>query len=265
MDKYLNNNTSDNNTTSSRTRKNQDLYQKMNNRDLENVNLTSNAHIIGDNSKNIDVGKVKEMIEKTYQKTPPKRKSLYNENSSRYKENKEEETKEYDINAILEKAKQDKDIDYERDRLKKIRDTQYNILKGLNLEEEENRRCQEDKLINLINTITEKEDTREVNPLDILSDLKGSEQTEVIRGLKEEIEKEDILDNVKKEVKKEVDKTFYTNSLSFTKSDFDDFNDLKNDLESNKLLVKILLVVVVMTILIGIFLLLNNIFRLNWF
>ena len=268
MDKYLN----DGQATSvgSRTNKNKNLYQRITNDDLENINLASNAHVIGDNEKNINVDKIKEILEKKYHKEPPRRTSLYaEEKEPTFERNQEEETKEYDINAIIEKAKLDKDVDYERDRLKKIRDTQYNILKGLDLddnkEEEDLKSSKEKDLMNLINTITEKEMTREMNPLDILTDLKGSDNTEVLQGLKEEVTKKNIEQTVKDQVKKEIDKTFYTNSLSFTKSDFDDFNDLKSDLESNKVLVRILLIIVVIVILIGIFFLANHIFKLNWF
>lgn len=178
----------------------------------------------------------------------------------------EEETKEYDINAILEKARLDKNVDYEKERLKKVRDTQYDILKGLNVDNDDfNNSKKEEDLISLINTITEKEMTRELNPLDILTDLKGSENTVVLDGVKKEIEKEAIKDTVKEEVKKEVDKSFYTNSLSFTQSDFDDFNDLKEDVESNKLFIKILLVVVAIALILGIVILVNSVFKLNLF
>lgn len=40
------------------------LYQEMSHDDLENINLSSNAHVIGDNEKNINVDKIKEILEK---------------------------------------------------------------------------------------------------------------------------------------------------------------------------------------------------------
>ena len=43
------------------------------------------------------------------------------------------DTKEFDINAILEKAKSTQNVDYEKERLKKVHDTQYDILKNLNI------------------------------------------------------------------------------------------------------------------------------------
>lgn len=272
----------------SRARKNEELYQEIIHDDLEDINLESNAHVIGENENNIDIEKIRELLEKKYpseqnsRKTRPLVRRLEDDSFEKeLEEEKIEETKEYDINAIIEKAKLDKDVDYERERLKKIRDTQYDILKGLDLEKEEDKNTsvvtsQKENLMNLINTITEKELTREMNPLDLFPDLKGSENTVVLEGIKEKIEDETskkveetvkniVKDTVKEETKKEIDKTFYTNSMSFTKSDFDDFNDLKEGLETNKILVKILLVLVALALLAGILFLANHVFEFNWF
>ncbi len=265
MDKYYDNNE----FVGSRTKKNATLYQEITHDDIEEINLTSNAHVIGENDQNINLDQIKEILEKKYHEEPKKNYIAQKTEDSKEEKKEVEETKEYDINSILQKAKLTKDVDYERDRLKKVRDTQYDILKGLDLEEEKSSskisNSQEENLINLVNTITEKELTREMNPLDILTDLKGSDNTVVLDGIKEEIEKKEIQDTVKEEIKKEIDKTFYTNSLSFTKSDFDDFNDLKEDMESNKLLVRILLVIVAIALLVGIIFLINHIFHFNWF
>ncbi len=285
MDKYKDNL----DFSGSRARKNEELYQEIIYDDLDDINLASNAHVIGENEKNIDIEKIKELLEKNY---PAKSQKKYttrplSEDLEPLEEerNVEEETKEYDINAIIEKAKLDKEVDYERERLKKIRDTQYDILKGLDIEEEEKVSSvvssHKDDLMHLINTITEKELTREMNPLDILTDLKGSDDTVVLDGVKDALEKESesktihetvkntvkeaVKDTVKEEVKKEMDKTFYTNSVSFSKSDFDDFNDLKEDMESNKILVRILFIVVSIAFIMGLIVLINHIFEFNWF
>lgn len=267
MDKYY----EETSTIGSRTKKNEHLYQDISRSELDNINIESNAQVIGDNDSDIDIAKIKALLEKKYamnESSKPSTLSMTEE--QKLDRDLEEETKEYDLNAILAKAKLDKDVDYERERLKKIHDTQYDILKSLDIADEKsvnpkvNRQTEED-LIQLINTITEKELTRELNPLDILSDLKGDENTVVLDGVKNTLEKEDIKDAVKEEVKKEMDKSFYTNSLSFTQSDFDDFNDLKEDVESNKLLVKILLVVVAIAFIVGVVVLINSVFHLNWF
>ncbi len=262
-----------NSNYSSRSRKNEELYQEMSYDELNEINLASNAHVIGENNKNIDIDKIKELLEKKYKEESRKSRAFIKQPEEEISEDKmEEETKEYNINAIIEKAKQDKEIDYEKERLKKVRDTQYDILKGLNLKESEEKEnaskvtSNKEDLVNLIHTITEKELTREINPLDILTDLKGNDDTVVLDGVKEEISKEIHTPSLKKEeMKKNIDKTFFTNSVSFSKSDFDDFNDLKEDMESNKILIKVLFIIITIIFIAGILFLANQIFHLNWF
>lgn len=270
MEKYYDN---ANQFSSSRTKRNEQLYQKINNSDIEDINLSSNAHVIGENDSNIDINKIKELIEKKYYEKPQKEKIIdipREIEEQKLEEDLEEETKEYDINAILKKAKLGKNVDYERERLKKVHDTQYDILKSLDLEKDTKNESKvtsnKENLMNLINTITEKEMTRELNPLDILTDLKGNDNTVVLEGAnkQENIEDKKTI-TPQKEEKKEIDKSFYTNSLSFTQSDFDDFNDLKEDVESNKILVRTLLIIVGIVLIVGFLFLANTIFKLNWF
>ena len=268
MDKYYENKEQ----SHSRIKRNEQLYQSINDSELESINLSSNAHVIGENNSNIDISKIKELLEKNYYEKPKKVNTFPTIADIKDEINEEEEeTKEYDINSILKKAKINQNVDYERERLKKIHDTQYDILKKLDLEKENQESkvtSNKENLMNLINTITEKEMTRELNPLDILSDLKGSDNTVVLDGVKEKIEENDKKESVKKEEtenKKEIDKSFYTSSLSFTQSDFDDFNDLKGDVESNKILVRVLLIIIILALVIGLVFLANIIFHLNWF
>ena len=56
-----------------------------------------------------------------------------------------------------------------------------------------------------------------------------------------------------------------TNSLSFTQSDFDDFNDLKEDVESNKILLRILIIIFTIAAIVGIVLFLNSFLDLGLF
>ena len=174
-----------------------------------------------------------------------------------------EQTREYDINAILEKAHENKVVDYEKERLKKIRDTQYDILKGLNLDKKEEEEYQEPteeekKLMTLINTITAHEEFNKNKDLDLFQDLKGSDDTETLDGLKEDITK--LQPKIEKKDNK-IDKSFYTSSLNLSKNDFDDFKDLQKDVKSNKILVVILTVVIILACLFGIFIFLNIYFK----
>ena len=272
-----------------RVAKNRNLYDEMKNTDLDNFDIASNAKVIGDNNSQIDIDKIKEILEKNYQ--APQRRSLKMD----IPEDEEyvmEKTREYDINSILEAARQEKEVDYEEERLKKVRDTQYDILKNLELEasEKETTKKNKEELLELINTINLNEDqnkakermeeealeeeeteTEELNPLNILSDLKGDENT-VVAGAKEFNEEMASLEEEKAKKEKEeiseaidedVDESFYTNSMSFSKKDFADFDDI--DEGGSGIFVKILIVFLVLAIIAGIVLFLNEFLNLGLF
>jgi len=269
----------------SRTSRNSNLYKEINKSELNDFNIASNAKVIGENDSNsVNVDKLKEILEKNYHDIPKRREvKLVPEVKEPSLEL--EETKEYDINAILEKAREEKEVDYEKERLKKLRDTQYDILKNLNVEEEPREtKAAGDKtkeeLLELINTITENEIHKtKLDPLDILTDLKGedtntmimgaNDTTEILKNLVAEKNEEKIQEPKKpttsEEKKDKIDNSFYTNSLSFTQSDFDDFNDLKEDVESHKLLLHIIIIVITIAIIIGIVILLNSVLHLGLF
>ncbi len=272
-----------------RVAKNRNLYDEMKNTDLDNFDIASNAKVIGDNNSQIDIDKIKEILEKNYQ--APQRRSLKMD----IPEDEEyvmEKTREYDINSILEAARQEKEVDYEEERLKKVRDTQYDILKNLELEasEKETTKKNKEELLELINTINlnevqnkakermeeealeeEETETEELNPLNILSDLKGDENT-VVAGAKEFNEEMASLEEEKAKKEKEeiseaidedVDESFYTNSMSFSKKDFADFDDI--DEGGSGIFVKILIVFLVLAIIAGIILFLNEFLNLGLF
>lgn len=241
----------------SRAARNENLYKEINKSEIEKFEINSNATILGNNSRNIDVEKIKKILDTKYNEAP-KRRSIVLDTYEDEEPLSLEKTREYDINAILERAREEKQIDYERDRLKKIRDTQFDILKNLNLREEEDvEETSENNLMTLIDAINEKEKNSEkaLDPLDILTDLKGSENTIVLDGLKEEIES-------KSEIEDKIDDSFYTTSVNLSQSDFDDFNDLKAEVNSHKTLIKIVIVLVVIACLVGLAILLHmlNIF-----
>ena len=272
-----------------RVAKNRNLYDEMKNTDLDNFDIASNAKVIGDNNSQIDIDKIKEILEKNYQ--DPQRRSLKMDIPDD-EEYVMEKTREYDINSILEAARQEKEVDYEEERLKKVRDTQYDILKNLELEasEKETTKKNKEELLELINTINlnevqnkakermeeedseeEETETEELNPLNILSDLKGDENT-VVAGAKEFNEEMASLEEEKAKKEKEeiseaidedVDESFYTNSMSFSKKDFADFDDI--DEGGSGIFVKILIVFLVLAIIAGIVLFLNEFLNLGLF
>ena len=277
-----------------RTAKNNELYEEIKKSEIENFDIGSNAKVIGNNEAQIDINKLKDILEKNYQEVP-KRRSLKLDIPEE-EEIEMEKTKEYDINAILEKAREEKEVDYQRERLKKVRDTQYDILKNLEVEQKESKSKAADErtkeeLLDLIQTINlnetqnktikalaeeEKEEIEldedtdtELDPLDILNDLRGDENT-VVAGAKEfENELKEAQERKEKEeiaeaLDEDVDDSFYTSSMSFNKNDFADFSDLEES-KASRILIKILIVIVFLAIIAGIVIFLNDFLNLGWF
>lgn len=303
MEKYY----SEQEPSLSRARKNADLYKEVNTSELEDFDLNSNVSILGDNTPNIDLEKIQEILDKKYREEP-KRKTNINIEPLPIETLDLDETREYDINAILDKARESKEVDYEVDRLKKLRNTQYDILNNLDLEKEKevidnDITTEQAKLMDLINTITSKEMANEINkkleeekdeepkaidPLDLFADLKGdNDATTTLGAIKEELLEEakknsEVIDTKEYEMKeeaidvtaelkpivedKEKDEQFFTtNSLQFSQSDFDDFNDLKDDMKAAKLIIKILIILIVIAFVVGCVFLTNYLFNLGLF
>lgn len=276
-----------NNNTLLRQQKNESLYENIT--DFENLDykIDNNATVIGENAKDIDVDKIKKILDNKYNQTPKRRSIVIEEEDLEEPNINLDETREYDINAILNQAKSEKEVDYEKERLKKLRDTQYDILNSLELEKEENvpveKEDTQNELMDLINTITARElitkdklnldDKKEINPLDILVDLKGTDDTIIVGGAHEEesvgetspIMSLEEADRIKPMIMDEKKKLDLTNTLQFTQSDFDDFNDLKKEVKSSKALIYVVIAFVSIILIIGLVIFLNNFLNLNWF
>ena len=268
-----------NNVGMSRVAKNNDLYKQINNSELDNFNVRSNATVIGNQEREIDVEQIKKILDKRYN-SAPKRRSIRIEERPHENIISDEPTKEYDLTKVLEKAKDEKVETYEENRAKKLRNTQYNILSNLNIEGEEKEEVKttpEENLMNLINTITINEakkleeknsNSNDIDPLDILSDLKGDDDTQVYESMETEVtkiteikEKEKENNNqiteVENKKQEKLDNSFYTSNL-FKKNDFEDDNKDFVDDEKIGIGIKILIVLVVVTFLVGLFLFLKS-------
>lgn len=310
MESRVNKYSTNDNEVLSRTKKNQRLYSEIGDELNKPYDLNSNSVVLENNPKTIDIDKLKDMLDKQY-KEEIKSKSLASlDGISEVSQINLNETREYDINAILSKAKEERKSDYEEDRLKKLRNTQLDILNGLNIENQKHdeevsisvSKEEGNKLKSLIDTINLTEEinqTKAMDPLDLLSDLKGNNDETKVDGVQEltqeilkkaqeldtnqiekvhdELEKElnsdtAKIDNLTKNLKgimeesnkKDLSKTdsFYTTSSMITKNDFDDFSDLKEDITATKVVVKILIVVVILAFICGVVFLLNQI--LDW-
>ena len=327
MDKYYDGEVEET-ISSSRVKRNEKLYKEVSNLELEDFDLNSNVSVIGNNTDNININDIKNILDKKYHEHPRK-KSFGDTKEMQLPEIHLDETREYDINSILEKAKEKKEVNYEEDRLKKIRNTQYDILKSLDIIEDEEEIEDNDskehrddktpvvadsenekKLHDLIDTITAKEMienesklevTGEMDPLDILSDLRGDdESTKVMGMLSEELEADDSeneriikgntlgiekepvvvndekteteeisLDKEKKNKKDgkvtNIDNSFVGNTTTFTQSDFDDFNDLKEDMHITKIIIRILIFTIIIIFIVALVVLANKYLGLGLF
>ena len=131
--------------------------------------------------------------------------------------------------------------------------------------------------MNLINTITINEakkleeknsNSNDIDPLDILSDLKGDDDTQVYESMETEVtkiteikekdkENNNQITEVKNKNQEKLDNSFYTSNL-FKKNDFEDDNKDFVDDEKIGIGFKILIVLVVVTFLVGLFLFLKS-------
>ena len=277
MEKYYD---EENNNIALRERKNKNLYENINDYEVEDYEIKTNATVLDNNAKNIDVEKIKKILDTKYNKQPKRRSIVVDDADYQEPDISLDETREYDINAILEKARSEKEVDYEKERLKKIRDTQYDILNSLDIEGEEKEEKQEEnnELMDLINTITAKElevknKKEDLDPLDILTDLKGSDNTVVVDGIHEESESVnetspimslEEADKIKPTIMENKTQNL-TSTLQFTQSDFDDFNDLKKEVKSSRALIYIIIVVVCLILVAGVIIFLNKFLNLSLF
>ena len=145
-------------------------------------------------------------------------------------------------------------------------------------EEKEEVKTENDELLDLINTITAKEletqssNKEELDPLDILTDLKGSDDTVVVDGIHESESIGETSPIMSLEEAEKIKPTIMenktqdlTSTLQFTQSDFDDFNDLKKEVKSSRALIYIIIVIVSLILIAGIIIFLNNFLNLSLF
>ena len=247
MDKYEN----DTPELKKRTERNQDLYR---NYELDNYNkfdVNSNISVLKDNAKAIDVDQIRDMLDKKYRDNIPKRKSIsIEEDTEPESEILKEDTKEYDLNSILSKAKQEKNIDYEVERLNRAysgRDLVDKVNEKYSAKEKEAL-----EITSLMNTITELE-------------LKNQRKDAELLDLADEDDDKSESSEVKVEPPEKEEEDFYTGKLRVTEEDFDDFKDMQEDIRSNSVLIKILVFIFII-VLIGIAVVIaNNIFKFGLF
>lgn len=231
-----------------RTERNKDLYKNIDEEIIASkFDVNSNMTVLNTDSRVIDVDKIRDMLDRKYRVEENNKKHLI------IPEEKDEEielanTKEYDINSILEKAKKDKNFDYDKERLKSIHNTQYDILKNLDItQNEENVSSDEENLVNLINTIT---------ALELKNKNNKKKHEDALEMFPEFADDEE---------QSEEDYATSNNILNFKSDDYEEFEDLKNDIRSNSILIKIIGIIFILILLVGVLIFANNYFDLGLF
>ena len=317
-----------NDTTPSRVKKNANLYRRIDAASIDDIEPRREEEIIESNTTTIDVEKLKSMLDKKYRE--PSSNTLKDvDHKPVDRQINLEETREYNLDEILNKAKANEDTDYGVERLKKLSDTNVSILDGLNIKDNDTSKDEingaeklnkskvssdSKKLIELIDTINLKEqegydallnesnnnyddDTRDDNkkasllddfdledttsnePLDMLSELTGTDEDTKVVGASEIVSDKDLEDESLKldskddkyddidlensdddfdttEVVSRDDADDFTDSMEltttqiFTKDDFEDFDDLK-EATKPRIFVKILIFLIVIAVIIG--------------
>lgn len=254
MDKYEN----DTPELKKRTDKFATLYEKDDSQNYSEFDVNSNVSVLKTHARSIDVNQIRDMLDKKYRDNIPKRKSIALETEEEVLDRVKEDTKEYDLNAILDKAKQEKTITYEEERLSK------KPMASEELIEEINRKYrpkapdaqEEAELLNLINTITELE-------------MKNQKKNAELLGLDDNADDENIKQaeilNTNDKDEEDNEESFYTGKLAINDKDFDDFKDISDDIKSNSVLIKILIFIFILSLLaVGVYVI-NKYFDLGLF
>lgn len=226
-----------------RSNRNKDLYSK-----VYSYGDYSNIEGIAELEKNdqIDMNKVKELLNaqnKTQNKREYRTKLPEKNEPVPIKTYAKQEEKNYDLRDILREAKENQVPD---DKERVLKNTEYNILKNIDLKKELKRedyfKNEPDKeLKEMIDNIT---NTSRMNKLgtiesaeDLLSDLKADDtQVGELDSMKDAIEKE-------KNDTPAYDESFFTSSLKLNKSDFVDGEKSKNNIVN--IIITVILVVVI--------------------
>ena len=306
MDRY--NNVSLEEKPLSRVEKNDSLYEDIKTSDLRDVRTNNNIKVLESNGKTINLEKIRKYVEESREK-PRERRSVVVETPASTQEETQSKTKDYDIISILEKAKQNRSVDYETERYKKLRTKEYDILKEIEtyeskeepIDEDEELNTEERTIVDLINTVTIHKAGE-----DLLSDLLGGSEDDVTLPINEERTsgtlKEDLkeidlkkeqeqLDREKLEARRrevldqtiedqiakarelvelkektmDLDNSFFTSSMSFSKEDFEGFEELEKSVKKNNALTKVMLGLLVLFIIITLVVITNYVFNLGLF
>lgn len=305
----------------SRSARNRKIYSSIDFDDISSIRTNNNVSVISDAEKEIDIEKIKKYINSINEEKIEKRKRISLElPQEEHEEITKEEERDYDINSVLERARDKRTTDYEVDRHRKLNSTQYDILKNIKIKDDteheidttdktDDLNTQEKTIVDLIQTISiNSKNSKD----DLLQDLiSNNENTVVMAPINEDTNKEALkeeLENMTQDLEKikqplndltqdlilekeklkdlsmltdkideeeneeendsntttsQIEKSFFTNSTSFSKKDFEGFEDLEKDMKKSSAFTKIAIFLIILMLLGTIFIILNYVLDLK--
>ncbi len=231
-----------------RTKKNTKLYEEVYD-DLYKDTTYQNMEVI-DSAKEININRLKDMLDDKYDTRQYRTFKKYDIDNVDLLEEpliSRRKNKSYDINEIINEAKNKRTFIEEAKEKQKYID----FTKGRNFKytkKYDDIKKDEEELEELINTV----DTDTNDALDLLSDLKGKENTIVTNPIDTSFDVQEKSKTMTNELSKTItkaDRTFYTDSNMFTKNDFEDFSTLTRELTKRNGKKKIFIIVLVLIVL----------------
>ncbi len=209
-----------------RSEKNQKLYETMYD-DVEYTNIKDISRI--DKTGEVDLQKIKDMLNR--HQTSPKEESPVTEEARDPEAEAEEIINNYDIKQLLDEAKSKR---VQEDSKKRHLESEY--FKNVTRKKKTKEAPDEEKLQELINTITNTKVLKDLNNKELseklLSDLHGNEETQKI----EQSETQKV-----EQPETPQEQSFYTNSLKFKDDDFEDLKELNKSMKQSTKMIGVLL------------------------
>ena len=231
----------------SRTKRNQDIYNVTDMNELSRIKTNTNVSIISDASKEIDIEKIKKYIENMNENEEEHKKRISIELPEEKEEVQQEKVeKDYDINSVLERARDSRETDYELERHRKLISNGYDILKSIKIKETDEDKTepidelntQEKTIVELIQNIQNKNDSKpksiKEDTEDLFGELMGKNENTIVMAPIEDDEKnkeniKEALLDITKELEKIEEPVNHTDSLSLKNEDNE-----KNDEENSE-------------------------------
>lgn len=207
-----------------RSARNQDIYKQ-----LEELGTYTNIEGVAsiEGSNEIDISKIKEMLSnrENYQKQKRYKDLLNNEEKAEQVVTPvEEEEKNYDIKDVLSDALKNRNV-MENDN-HKIELSKYDIIKELiDKKNKEDKKTDADLSDNLLESLIGDNNEKEMTIKQVIEEAKNEQQPE-----------------------DDMDKTFFTNSISLTDSDFENLKEMHTDIKTNNKLLKIVSVILAIAV-----------------